>query len=183
MTVSIVWSLSNGGSAVDEPVDLGDIGVGQNSTALQVFVAHTGEEPITNCALYMGEYTDTYGGDAGAIADYSSLIEWGNSPSAGGYGGLAVNFDAEGSFASSWPSFGDSSPSHGLSHMLRSGVGDTFGNAIMFPPEASSEMTVSGVIPAEMTNWPSFQLRLAVPSDESSALRQMELRLRFIYTS
>lgn len=183
MSISIIWSLTNGGAAVDEPVNLGNINPGSSSTIQRVYFAHNGDNPIMDCALYMGEYSGTYAGANGPVQDYAELIDWADTTVSGNFGGLAVNMDATGNFSSSWPAFWDKTPSHGLSHLIQTGVGDTIINAVEVPSEASSEMTVSGEVPADMTEWPSFQLKIDTPINANAAVRQMDLRLRFKYTS
>ena len=78
--VSITWSESAGGSAMDDPKDWGNIGNGSAATALEIFISHDGGSPITACGLYIQPYSGTgYSGSAGATADYNEIIAWGDT--------------------------------------------------------------------------------------------------------
>jgi len=184
MTVSITWSLTNGGAAVGEPVNLGSVGAGSTATAQQLFISHDGVSSITGCRLYLAEYSGSYTGGATAAADYSEIVSWGDEAAEADFGGLQINMDTQGGFASSWPTYGDKTPSHGKSQHVRTGVADTFSNGVILITDMNAWMLSPGVIPASMTTWPSFQIRSITPTNEgTSGARQFDLRLRFTYTS
>jgi hypothetical protein len=182
MAVSVTWSLSNGGSAASDPVDHGDQASGDKSSGIQVYIAHDGENSLTNCRFWIGEKSDTYGGDFTAPADLAEMLEWGDATSSGLFGGFQVNMDTEGGFPDSWPEWDDKEGDYFSS--FYTGHGDVAASGVLLSQKMSPEMTVDGIIPADMTTWPSFKARVQVPADESTTgVRQFDQRLRFTYSS
>jgi hypothetical protein len=80
MVVSITWSESAGGAAMDDPKNWGTIGNGSAASALEIFISHDGTNAITNCGLYVQAYSGTgYTGSAGTAADLSEILAWGDT--------------------------------------------------------------------------------------------------------
>lgn len=167
----IIWSSTNGGSSIDEPVD---DGTGTNTTTLPaqtIFVRQTGTVNITNCKLYLrkflGDTTDgsTYSGDATPLTDFNELITWGDATQASGYGGLQINMNATAGFPlTSWPSFSNKTSADGFGFTIRTGVGDSSTNGIVLPTVTGASS--SGVIVPGNPNV-RFQLRIVVPQTAS----------------
>lgn len=180
MAVSLVWSTTNGGSALTDDIDHGSKSNGQTSTAQTIYVRHTGTNPITNAKLYLRPYTGTYSGDASALADFNELIAWGDATGTS-FGGFCVNMNATGTFpVGSWPTSGSKSPSEG--YVCRTGTADSSTNAVLL--STATGCSDAGLVPAGSSPNVRFQVCFVVPSTEDTVgVRQVDQALLFTYTS
>lgn len=186
MSVQIIWSLTNGGPALDEPLNHGDNSVSNTLGPTTVFVRHTGLNPITNCSIYVRAFAaTTYSGDALPIDDYNELIGWGDASLAPDFGGLQLNQNAVGGFPpASWPVFPTKDTIDGFGRTVRTGVGDADANAIQIKKETYSAGGTDGEIPTGVAPNVRFQARLLIPTNENvPGVRQFETVLKFTFTS
>lgn len=180
MTISVSWSLTNGGAALTSALDHGSLGNGDIGTATEIFVRHDGANPITSAGLYVREFSGTYSGTFSAASDLAELLAWGDAATANGFGGLQVNFDATGSYAADWPTYDNKAP--GSSYVFKTGQGDSEANAITLP--TSTGCPSAGTIPAGASPNVRLKLRVVCPSDEDTVgIRQIDQVLRFSFTS
>ncbi len=182
MTVSLTWATTNGGAAISSTVDHGSQSVGNNTTAVTLFLSHDGENPIRNCKLYIAEKSGTYSGSASATYDRNEMIEWGDNATEAGFGGVQINMDAENSFpAAAWGIY-TQKDANGKGYTFRTEVGDEKANGVtlLSYTGASSD----GVIDAGDSPDVSFQCRIKIPTNEAAVgTRQFDLKLVFTYTS
>lgn len=179
---TIIWSTSNEGSAISEPLDHLDAENGQETTEQNLYIRHDATNQLTNCKFWIDEYSGTYSGGASAAADLAELLAWGDG-TGDDFGGFMVNMDASGGFGT-WPTSGDKNTStYGV---FRTGVGDSAANGITLSANMSTTMSVDGVIPGDGSHDPNprCQVRIAIPTNEDTAgIRQFDQKLRFTYTS
>lgn len=187
MSIQIIWSTTNGGSALDEPVSHGDNVSGNELDAQTLFLRHTGENPLTSCAIYIRAYSSTYSGDATASADLSEIIAWGDAASEEDFGGFQVNFNAVDDFPSeSWSTYANKTTVDTLGDTFRSGTGhgSSYAERITIPKETYDAGGVDGEIPAGLSPDVSMQFRFVIPeSEDTSGTRLIEQVLVFNYTS
>lgn len=190
MSVQIVWSLTNGGSSLDEPIDHGDNTSGNTLTPKTIYIRHTGDNPITSCAFFVRPYTGTYSGDATATDDFNEIIAWGDDVDAGDFGGFQINMNADAtpSFpAASWPTLANKTTVDTLGETFRSGTGHGVSEAEAVPLQKEMYNTAGGVdgeIPTGTAPNVRFQARIVVPTNEAvSGVRLFEQVLKFTYTS
>ncbi len=178
--VNITWSITNGGSSITT-LSHGNGAAGSNLTAQTIYIRHNGNNPITNCKVYLAQKSGAYTGAATAAADYNEMLEWGNANLVTTFGGLQFNFNAVGAFPNgSWGTYDSKSKTNG--EHVRTGVGDSIANAIALPTATGA--TSVGLIEAGSTPNVRFQARYKIPSAEGTlGARQMDLRLRYTYTS
>jgi len=181
MSVSIIWSLTNGGDAIGAVVDLGNSPNGANSGDQEIFVRHDAVNEITSVGLFMRAYSGPYGGGATAIADEAELISWGDDSTAAGFGGFQANLLATTAYPSSaWPVYSSKSPTGGFVH--RTGVGDSEGNAFTLPTTTGAD--IAGELQAGSSPNVRFKVRCQIPADEDTAgVRQWDHVLAFSFTS
>lgn len=181
MAVNIIWSLSNGGAAISDPLDHGIKGNGESTDAQIVYLEHDGSNPITNCGFYIGEYSGTYDGDFSAPADLQELLDWGDATLEDEFGGFQINMDATGGFpAGAWPTYLDKQPTNGSAFF--SGIGDGLANKILLA--ISMGLSSIGVIPAGSAPNVRFQSRVQIPTNEDVVgVREFDQKLRFTFTS
>jgi len=184
--IEIIWSKTNGGLGLDEPVDHGDNATSNTLNPTVIFVRHTGENPITDCSLYLRPLAaTTYGGDFLPIDDFNEIIAAGDSVTASGFGGFQINQNAINSFPSgSWPVFTDKTSPDGLGDTFRSGFGNVSTSGIDLLTETYSASGVNGEIPTGTAPNVRFQMRVVVPTEEDvPGVRQWESVLKFTFTS
>ena len=184
--VNITWSLSNGGAAISDYVDHGQVSNGNSSTAEEIFLNHDGAAVITGVALYIREFSGTYNGDATATADFAELIAWGDASTAATFGGIQINWDNAnlsllGAYDSgNWPTFAAKTPTYGMVHAT--GVGDSDENAVTLP--LATGVTNAGQLDIGAAPNVAFQMRVQVPSDEDTVgVRLWDQVIKYNYTS
>ncbi len=179
--VGIVWSTTNGGDAVSTTIDHGDKTNGETSTYQEVFLRHTGVNPITSCQLYIRPVSDGYSGDVTALDDFAEVISWGDGAVANDFGGFHVNMNAAGSYPSAaWPTLSSKSPTNGF--CCRTGVGDSSANAVTITTATGASS--SGTIQAGSAPNVRFACRVVIPTSEDTVgTRQWEQILLYSYTS
>lgn len=178
---NIIWSLTDGGSAITTALDHGGSSNGSETAIREIYVRHTFTNPITSAKLFIRELSTTYTGSATAPADISEVIAWGNEDTANGFGGYFVNMNAAGTYpAASWPTYLSKAPTSGF--VCKTGVGDSELNAVLL--DTNSGCTSAGVIIAGTTPNVRFSVKIQVPDDEDTVgERQFETALVFTYTS
>jgi hypothetical protein len=181
MTVSVIWSLTNGAAAIGSTVDHGMYSSSSYTTPLELFIRHNGTNSITDAGLYIREFSGTYSGGFTASSDLAELIEWGDSVAELSFGGFHNNFLATTSYPNSgWPTYDDKEPTGGFVHYT--GVGDSAGNAVLLP--TSTGATAEGEIQAGSSPNVRFKVRIQVPSTETTlGIRQWDQVLTYTYTS
>jgi len=178
--VDITWSLTNGGAALST-LSHGNVSNGQDTTAQEVFLRHNGSNSITSCGLYVREYSGTYTGGASASADLAEILGWGDQSTLAGFGGFHLNLNAVGGYPSSdWPTYSSKSPTNG--EAVRTGVGDSVGNAITITTATGA--TADGTIQAGASPNVRLQMRVRIPADEdTTGVRMWDTVLTYNYTS
>jgi hypothetical protein len=181
MSVGIIFSTTNGGSAITDDVDHGSGNNGSTLTAQTIHIRHTGVNSITGVKFYIAAYDESYSGGTSAIDDLAELIAWGDNSTALGFGGFQLNMDAAHSFIStSWPTYSSKSPSYGA--VCRTGVGDNSTNAITLSSQSGA--TSDGVIQAGTSPNVRFKCRIVIPSNEdTTGIRQFDQYMLYNYTS
>lgn len=180
MSISVTFSSTSGGLAISEPLSHGSKGAGNSTTAQTIFLRHDGNNPITNCKLYIKQKSGSYTGARTAAQDLALLLAWGDVSTEVGFGGLQFNFDAAGSFpAGSWGTYSDKDPSNG--YTARTGVADSAANGLLIPTAAG--VSSPGVVVIGTTPGVSFQVRLKIPSGAGLGIVQFDLGLSFDYVS
>jgi hypothetical protein len=181
MSISITFSSTNGGAAISDPLDHGSSSTGDNTTPETMYIEHDGNNPITNCRLYVDAKSGAYGGSRTAAEDKADLLTWGDSVLETTFGGVQFNFDAQGAFpVSAWGSYGDKSPTNG--NTIRSGVGDNAVNGIVLPVATGAPS--AGVIPSGASPNVRFQTRIKIPSSGAGVnVMEFGLKLAFSYVS
>ena len=181
MTVSIIFSSTNGGAAITDTLDHGNASNGAETTAEEIFIRHNGTNSITSTKIYMRQFSGAYAGSATAAGDLSEMFAWGDESTESAFGGYMINFNAAQSYPTAdWPTYNNKSPSGGT--VFRTGVGDSESNAITIP--TSTGATSSGEIQAGTSPNVRFKAHVAVPSDEDTiGIRQWETILVYQYTS
>lgn len=185
MSVQIIWSLTNGGFALDEPLDHGNNSVANTIGPTTIYIRHTGLNPITACSFYLRPYSGVYSGDALPISDFNELIGWGNAVIAADFGGFQINQNAVGGFPNaSWPTLANKSTVDGFGKTFRTSFGDTLANAIQLKKETYSAGGTDGEIPTGVAPNVRIQARVVVPTSEDvPGVRQFEQVLKFTFTS
>jgi hypothetical protein len=171
MAVSIIWSSSENGAALTSGINHGTGIEGDTLTTATIYLRHTGNNSIKNCAFYLDG------------TDVDEVIGWGDA-SGLNYGGFQIHMNANGAFPSGdWPASGDKSPLGLDTHTFRTGFGDTSANAITLSA-AMGSMTTAGIIPPDVTDV-HFQLRILIPATGVAIVgaREVVQKLRFTYTS
>lgn len=181
MSVGIVFSTTNGGSAITDDIDNGSGSNGTTLTAQTIYVRHTGVNSITAVKFYIDVYDESYDGDASAIDDLAELIAWGDNSTALGFGGFQLNMDAAHSFIStSWPTYSSKDPTYGA--VCRTWVGDNPTNAITLSSQSGA--TSDGVIQAGTSPNVRFRSRIVIPSNEdTTGVRLFSQYMLYNYTS
>jgi hypothetical protein len=182
-TVSIVWSITNGGVALSSVLDAGSKANGETTDSTELFLRHNGSNVITAVGLYVREYTGTYSGGATSSADIAELISWGDASTANGFGGLLVNMDAVNSYATAqWPVLATKDTTYGF--VCRTGVGDSEGNAVTLSKNSYSATGTDGEVPVGSSPNVRFAVRIAVPNDEDTlGIRQVDFMATYSFTS
>jgi hypothetical protein len=182
MSVSIIFSTTNGGSGMSDPLSFGNIGNGAITPDQTIFVRHDGVNPITACGIYI-DVASPYTGDFSAANDKAELLGWGDGASSPAFGGFEINMNATGSFpGTSWPTFANKTTADGFGFTVRTGVGDVVANPITIPTVTGA--TSSGTIQAGASPNVRLKTRVVVPSTVSTigarAFRQI---IKYTYTS
>lgn len=180
MTVAIIWSLTNSGTAITE-VDHGGALNGADTVGVELFVRHDGVNEITDVGFYLAEFAGTYVGHATAAADLAEVLGWGDNSTEDGFGGWLLNFLATTVYPESgWPLYSSKSPGGGF--VIRTGVGDSEANAITLP--LTSGASIAGEILAGVSPNVRFKVKNRIPADVSVAgVRQFRFIMRYTYTS
>jgi len=180
MAVNISFASTNGGVAITS-LNSGDVANGEDTVANQLYLSHDGANSITDVGIYVREYSGTYTGAATAAADLAELLNWGDTSTLEGFGGLHFNFLATTTYPSSgWPSYTSKSPAGG--ETVRTGVGDSEANAISLP--ITTGATAEGEIQTGSSPDVRFKLKFAIPAAEDTVgIRQLDIVLRYTYTS
>lgn len=178
--MEITWSATNGGVVIEE-VDHGSGAAGSSLTASTIHIRHNGENDIRNCKIFLGEKSDTYTGDATATQDMTELLAWGDAMVAASFGGIQLNFDAEGGFPeSAWGTVTNKDPTNGKT--VRTGTGDSATNGLILP--VVTGCSTAGQVPTGDAPNVRFQVRAKIPTSESVlGERQFDLKLRYTFTS
>ena len=181
MTVSVTWSLTNGGAAISSPLDIGNLSNGESSTSQEVFLRHNGVNPITNVGLYIRAYSGSYSGGATAIADLAEVISWGDATDTDEFGGVEFNLLATTDYPSSgWPIVTNKSPTGGF--VCRTEVGDEEANAFTVPDTTGA--ISDGTIQVSSAPYVRFKIKITIPVDEDTVgLRQFDIVCRYTYTT
>lgn len=181
MSVSVIWSLTNGGEPLSAVIDHGNSSNGDVTTSVELFIRHDGNNSITSTGLYVRAYTGTYSGGLTAAADLAELLAWGDGATAAAFGGFQCNLLATTSYPTSgWPTYSNKSPTGGFVH--RTGVGDSEGNAVAIP--ITTGAVGSGEIQSGSAPNVRFKVRAEVPSAEDTiGIRQWDHMVTFSFTS
>jgi hypothetical protein len=184
MPISVVWSSSNGGSSITEPLSYGNISNGNISSNQTIYLRHNGVNPITSAAFFV-EAVDSgvYGGDFTSSADKAELLAWGDAVITNDFGGVQFNQNAVGGFISgSWPTMANKNTVDGYGKVVRTGVGDSSTNPITVL--SSTGATSNGTIQAGASPNVRFQARVVVPTNEGTlGVRQFNFALTFTSTT
>ena len=181
MTVSLVWSSTNGGVAITS-LDHGAASNGAETTEQELFLRHDGVAEITDVVFYVMEFAGTYLGGATAAADLAELLAWGDLSTLTGFGGLLFNFLATTSYPSSgWSTYASKDPTGGT--VVRTGVGDSEGNGIPLPITTTGAVA-AGEVPTGASPNVRFKIKYVVPADEDTVgIRQIRVVTAYNYTS
>lgn len=183
MAVNVIFSLTNGGEAISDIVDHGNVSNGSASSDLELYLRHDGANSITNAGLYIRQKSGTYSGSFTASDDFAELLEWGDAATESAFGGFHINFNAEGTYAeyaAGWPTYDNKSPSGG--YVFRTGVGDSEANAITIPTTTGA--TSNGTIQAGNSPNVRYKVRGVVPDTENVlGIRQWDTVCVFNFTS
>lgn len=157
MSVDIIFSTIEDSEALTEPLDLGEGTVSDNLSEVQVFIRHTGEQPITNAKLYLGSYSDSYDSVSDPQTDYDNIVNQ-------SIGLLKINIDYANNFPSgSWVTVGSSNL-------------NSLTNAIAL-----------GTIPAGEETGVSIKLKFSfngsISDSNKIGRRLIDLRLTYTYTN
>lgn len=173
MAVEVTWSLTNGGSAISDPIDHGGIDAGAEGSASEIFLRHNGGNVITNCGFYLTN-TDPN-------LDLPVMIAWGDGITAASFGGFELNMNAVGGYPT-WPSYTNK---YGTNYnVFRTGAGDTRNNAITLATNMGLS-SGAGIIQTGSAPNVRFKCRIVVPSSYSNfgPILTFSQKLRFTYTS
>lgn len=184
MSVNIIWSSTNGGTAITTTRDCGSKANGETSTSQEVFVRHDGVNEITNVKVFIRAFSGTYLGDATAAADLAELLNWGDQLGVTSFGGVQVNMDAVNSYPTvQWPSsYSTKSTTYGFT--CRTGVGDSEGNGVLLSKNSYNAGGTDGIIPVGAATNVRIKSRVVVPSEEDTVgIRQWEICLAYTCTS
>lgn len=181
MTVGILFSTTNGGTALTDDQDMGSGSNGDTITAQTIYLRHDGANNITNVRFYLRAYASSYTGGATAIDDFAEIIGWGDATTSSAFGGVQFNMDAGNSFpAAQWPTLASKSTTYGL--VCRTGYGDSSANAITL--SSNTGCTSDGTVQAGSSPNVRWQHRVVVPSDEdTTGVRLTEMVFLYDYTS
>lgn len=181
MSVGIIWSLTNGGTAISTTVDHGNASNGATTTAKEFFIRHDGANEITGVGFYVRQFSSTYQGHATAAADIAELLGWGDASDTDDFGGFQINMNAVGAYpVSAWPTLLSKSPTNGS--VFRTGVGDSEGNSVAIT--TASGASASGTIQTGNSPNVRFKSRIVVPTNEDTVgIREWDMVLVYTYTS
>lgn len=182
--VQIIWSLTNGGSQLSQPVDHGNNNSSNTLGPVDIHLRHTGINPITGCFVYIRAYSGIYSGDHTAATDFNEIISWGNGTSAPAFGGFQFSMNGN------MPDFTNKNSLDGLGYTFRTGYGDNSTNAISLKKEIYSAGGVNGEIPAGAAPNARFQARMIIPTtpdapftNTTPGVRLFEQVLKFTFTT
>jgi len=182
MSVNLIWSTTNGGTAISSTVDCGSKANGEYTTSKELYLRHDGSNPITNVKLYIREFSGTYSGAATSSTDIAEMLAWGDATDSDSFGGVFVNMDAINSYPTDqWPTVTTKSPTYGF--VCRTGDGDSEGNAVTISKNSYSSSGTDGEVLASETNC-RFAVRFSIPNDEDTlGVRQIDFVATYSYTS
>ena len=181
MAVAITWSAENGGGGISK-LDHGDVQNGGTTNPANIWLRHNGTASITSCALYVNTYSGTYNGGASAATDFTELKAWGDSAVEASFGGVLVNMNKSGSYATGWAVYNGhtvGSPVYGF--VGCTATGSSSGTGVTIPTQAG--IASAGTIETAETDC-GFQIKIQVPTAEDTAgKRQFDVTLSYVYTS
>jgi hypothetical protein len=181
MTVGLIFSITNGGTALDADISCGNLSNGSATSAQTIYVRHNGVSSITGVKFYIRTYTGSYVGASTAINDMAELIAWGDATTSLGWGGFLINQNAVGSFpVGNWPTVSSKAPTDGV--CCRTGVADcsTYAASLSTATGATSSETIQAGTSPNVR----FQAQVSVPANEDTVgIRQFELAFLYSYTS
>lgn len=182
MAVAIVFSSSNGGSAVSDPLSHGNTSNGAITTPQVTFIRHNGVNPITTVGLYI-DLANPYTGDFSALSDMTELLSWGDAGASGNFGGYEINQNATGSFpGASWPTFANKTTTDTHGTTIRTGVGDSAANKIGL--QTVSGASIANQIQVGGTPNVRISSRIVTPTSLATlGARAFKLILSYTYTS
>lgn len=174
MAIDIIWSSTNGGDALTQPIDHGGAKNGDVLGAQTVYVRHNGDLQIIDCKFYASP-------TPGFPSDFSEIIGWGDGTTQGSFGGLQINMNAVGGFPNvSWPIYTNKQPSSGSAFFT--GTGDSEDNAIGL--SVNMGLSNDGVIQPGDSPDVRFKVRFEIPQVEgTTGTRKITQRLRYTFTS
>jgi hypothetical protein len=180
MTVNITWSTTDNGTAVTQPINHGNVPNGGTTTAIELFVRHDGDNVITNCGLYLSEYSATYTGSNNKTFDRALMFTWGDSAVSNTFGGIQINMNQTGSFPNgSWPTYDNHSPAEGF--VFATGQGEDSSSPIIL--SNTMGLGIAGRIDSGFTS-ASLNIRVKIPSSYVSIdTIQVDTTLKYTYTS
>jgi hypothetical protein len=183
MVVDVTFSLTNGGAALTSDVSHGNCSNGQVLSAKEIFIRHSGSNPITGCGLYIRQYSDTYSGDASAALDIAEILGWGDVSTVSTFGGFQINMNATGSYpAADWPTYLIKTTANGYGYVCKTGTADSEGNAVLLTTTTGASAV--GQIAAGGSPNVRFQCRIQTPTAEDTlGVRQFDQVLVYTYTS
>ena len=184
MPVTVIWSSTNGGSAITEPLSHGNSSNGAFTSTQEIHLRHDGANPITDTTFHMSAIdTGVYGGDFTAAADQAELLEWGDAAGTNDFGGMQFNRNATGGFpGASWPDFSNKTSADGHGINVRTGVGDDSSN----PLNVTTAMGASALGTIQVGATPNVRLnsRMKIPQNEGTlGTRQFKVILTFTSTT
>lgn len=184
MAVNIYWASDDAGAPLEQAYDHGDVAAGAASSDTTVYIYHDGATALNSCKLYLAPKSGLYEGDVSALEDFQELLDWGDGADSDAFGGVLVNMNATGSWASGWATWDAKSPTYGF--VCRTGVADNEANAQTVLSQTGA--TSDGVIQSNPPNGYGInvrlQVRVEVPADESTlGDRQFDLVLSYSVTS
>ncbi len=75
MSIVVTWSLTSGGVALDQPVDLGSFSPLETGDAVTIFLRHNGTNPLLDTKLFIGPYSGDYEGSFDPAEDLTFMKE------------------------------------------------------------------------------------------------------------
>lgn len=192
MAVTIEWSTQSDFSSSTTLINHGNVSSGNESTAVEVFIRHDGDNPITSCAFYTQPYSGTYTGSASAATDFTELTtSWAANNTANGFGGFQINMDKSNSYNTAEAALAYNAKDYESTGVVAftartddgdGAVGVNAGSAV--PLHLNMGLSIAGQIQVGTTPGVGFEARIVVPVDEDTAgIRQFDSVLLYTYTS
>jgi len=184
MAVNIYWASDDVGTPLEQAYDHGDAAAGAATSTTTVYIYHDGSGNLNSCKLYLSPRSGLYSGGASALEDFQELLDWGDGLTAVAFGGVLVNMNASGAWASGWAAWNAKTPTYGF--VCRAGVADNEANAETLLSQTGA--TSDGILQANPPNGygidVSFQVKVEVPTSELTVGdRQFDIVLSYSVTS